>query len=47
MRVPRLRCDGKLLVGGVGGDWKAVDRVNRARILGVGAGVMGPVAVAV
>lgn len=47
VRVPRLRCDGNLLVGGVGGDWKMVDRENRARILGVGAGVMGPNAVAV
>jgi hypothetical protein len=42
-----LRCEGKLLVGGVGGDWKMVERENRARILGVSAGVMGPLAVAV
>jgi len=47
VRVPRFRCDGKLLVGGVGGDWKRVERENKARILGVGAGVIGPVAVAV
>jgi hypothetical protein len=47
-----LRCDGKLLLAvGVGGDWKMVERENKARIRGVGAagvmGPMGPVAVAV
>jgi hypothetical protein len=45
--VPRFRWDGKLLAGGVGGDWKTVERENKARIFGVGAGVIGPVAVAV
>lgn len=47
VRVPRLRCDGTWLARGEGGGWKTVERENNARILGVGAGVMGPVAVAV
>jgi hypothetical protein len=38
-------CDGNWLICGDGGDWNIVERENNARILGVRAGVTGPVAV--
>jgi hypothetical protein len=47
LRVPRFICDGIWLICGDGGDCNIVERENNARILGVRAGVTGPVAVTI